>query len=262
MQSRLAANFDEWREQARALLASKVPPAEVQWHDKHLDTLSLFDAQALPRAQSSARVSADFVALAKYVAAHADPVKWALLYECLWRLTHGEKHLLRLVTDPLVRRLNLMVKAVRRDAHKTKAFVRFREYQDESGVSHYVAWHNPDHDVLPLVAGFFQRRFNVMRWTILTPYRGLHWDGEALHDLPGVPAYEHPQEDMIEDVWRAYYRATFNPARIKLKMMRREMPVRHWKTLPETAQITSMLQNAEQRVADMLAQMEKFHISS
>jgi hypothetical protein len=43
-----------------------------------------------------------------------------------------------------------------------------------------------------------------------------------------MPESEAPKEDHLEDLWRDYYRATFNPAGIKLKAMKREMPVRHW----------------------------------
>jgi len=243
-------NFEEWREKARNFLAADIHPQHVQWLDA--DAFSLFESRAILPHNKNNAVPAEFIPFAKVVACHADPAKWSLLYECLWRLTHSEKKLLGISTDPLIRKLDLMTKSVRRNAHKTKAFVRFREYKNDDGSSHYIAWHNPDHNVLPLVAGFFQRRFSVMQWTIMTPYCTTHWDGKELLFLPGVPVYEHPAEDNMEEIWQAYYRSTFNPARIKLKMMRQEMPVRHWKTLPETKIISSMLQQAEKRVEDMM----------
>ena len=198
---------------------------------------------------------ADFLELANRVACHRDAEKWSLLYHALWRLTRGEPHLLKLASDPLTHRLRRMDGEVRRDAHKTKAFVRFRLLQ-EDGTDHYIAWHRPDHFVLPLVAGFFQRRFAVMRWSIITPDQSLAWDGAQLHFGPGLPASAVPHEDSFEDVWRTYYRATFNPARIKINMMKREMPVRHWATLPETRIIPDLLAEAEARVETMIAQSE------
>ncbi len=250
-------NFSEWRDKARNFLALNIHPADIQWQTKNQSSYSLFSETILPKANISISVPMEFIPFAKVISHHSDPIKWSLLYECLWRLTHGEKKLLQISTDPLIRRLDLFKKAVKRDAHKAKAFVRFREYTQENNESHYVAWHDPDHDVIPLVAGFFQRRFNVMNWTIMTPFSTAHWDGEELQFLPGVPVYEHPKQDDMEDVWQAYYRSTFNPARIKLKMMRQEMPTRYWKTLPETKLITSMLQEAEQRVDDMMKLMSK-----
>lgn len=252
----LAQDFAQWREQARALLAHHVTPLEVTWATEVQP--GLFAEQTLPSAPADAAITVApaFMQLAKVIACHRDVRRWDLLYQLLFRLTHGEKNLLKIATDPLVHALGMMEKAIRRDAHKTKAFVRFREVV-EDGQPHYIAWHRPDHRVLPLVAGFFSRRFASMVWTILTPDQSIHWDGETLEYGPGVPASEAPPEDALEDLWRDYYRATFNPARIKLKMMKREMPVRHWKTLPETDIIASMLAEAPQRVEAMVKHQQK-----
>jgi DNA polymerase len=250
-------DFADWRQKARNLLGMAIPPSNIQWQDKNSSYSSLFNDHIPVRTGKPVSVPKEFLPFAKIIACHSDPVKWSLLYECFWRLTHGEKHLLRVSTDPLTRKLDLFTKATRRDAHKAKAFIRFREYKNDDDTSHYIAWHDPDHNILPLVADFFKRRFSVMQWTIMTPFNTAHWDGEDLQFLPGVPAYQHPQTDNMEDVWQAYYRSTFNPARVKLKMMRQEMPVRYWKTMPETKMIPSMLQEAEKRVEDMMQLMHK-----
>ena len=73
---------------------------------------------------------------------------------------------MQLATDDDMHGLLMMEKAVRRDAHKMKAFVRFREVV-ENDQTHYVAWHRPDHYVVRKVAPFFSRRFKSMHWTIL-----------------------------------------------------------------------------------------------
>ena len=73
-----------------------------------------------------------------------------------------------------------------------------------------------------------------MQWSVLTPDESAHWDQRELVFGPGVPASEAPRTDELEELWRTYYASIFNPARIKLNAMKREMPVRHWKTLPET----------------------------
>ncbi len=49
---------------------------------------------------------------------------------------------MQIATDDDMHGLLMMEKAVRRDAHKMKAFVRFREVI-EDGQTHYVAWHRP-----------------------------------------------------------------------------------------------------------------------
>lgn len=250
------SDFDEWRERARKFLNSNSHPDQVQWQSGETGNPDLFEGvqpALLPESPKKLlKVPAEFIPFARHIACHCDPQRWALLYRMLWRLTYGERHLLRVSCDPLTHRLEMLRKAVRRDAHKTKAFVRFRLVPDEQGQDHYIAWHKPDHDVLPLVADFFKRRFQVMRWTIMTPYRSVSWDGDTLDFFPGVSHYEHVHDDAIEDIWKTYYQSTFNPARIKLKMMRQEMPVRYWKTMPETQLIPSMLQDVEKRIADMI----------
>jgi probable DNA metabolism protein len=198
-----------------------------------------------------------FYTLAKIAACHREHKKWYLLYEILWKITHGEKNLLNISSHPLIAQLLLLEKAVRRDAHKMKAFVRFRQYQADNH-SYYIAWHQPDHYILRSVAPFFQRRFSTMDWAIITPDETAVWHGNELQFLPGIENFAHRSEDLCEDLWRTYYRAIFNPARIKLKAMKKEMPVRYWKNLPETPIIQEILQEAPARVTAMLKHTEGF----
>ena len=68
----------------------------------------------------------------------------------------------------------------------------------------------------------------------------------------GARREDAPGPDAGEALWLAYYRATFNPARLKLAMMCREMPVRYWKNLPEAALITELADGAVERQGRML----------
>lgn len=247
-----ASSFKEWRSQARNFLAQKILPHQIQWNNAGEIQDTLFVAAApVSVSLKTSSVPKEFIELAERIACHTDPQRWAYLYETLWCIVYEQKNLLKIVSDPLVHRLHIMRKAISRDAHKTKAFVRFKEIHDEQG-PHYIAWHNPDHNVLRLVAPFFKRRFNVMRWTIMTPFETAHWDGQELNYSPGVPKDEAPQDDQLEEMWKIYYKSTFNPARLKIKMMKQEMPVRHWKTLPEAALIPELIKNAGARVTEMI----------
>jgi probable DNA metabolism protein len=247
--------FDAWRDAARGLLAEGVPPEGVVWAEsEEQDLLPMFDAGpgAGPASKASLRISRRFLDLARAVACHGDPGRWALLYRLLWRQAHGEPQLLDNEVDGDVRRLAALEKAVRRDSHKMKAFVRFRRMVDEDGVETFVAWHRPDYDIVERVAPFFADRFGVMRWSILTPRRSAHWDLEKLSFGPGLTRDAAPDDDELEDLWRTYYASIFNPARVKLKAMRAEMPVRHWTTLPETAILPDLLRQAPGRVETMI----------
>ncbi len=259
----VAANtFEEWRLVARALLASAVQPPHVCFREVGPQR-ELFQAtkpkgsEQFAKRQSAQnsttfRVSKRFLQLAEAVACHRDASRFELLYRTLWRLMHGESRLLDVSTDDDVHKLHEMEKAVRRDCHKMKAFVRFRRVEAD-GREQFIAWHRPDHRIVRRVAPFFSRRFPTMEWTILTPDDSVHWNEQELTYGPGVPASNAPQADELEAMWKTYYASIFNPARIKLKTMKREMPVRHWKTLPETAIIPEMLLDAPRRVEKMVA---------
>ncbi|WP_456307361.1 TIGR03915 family putative DNA repair protein [Paeniroseomonas aquatica] len=192
-----------------------------------------------------------FLDLAEVAIRHRDPERFALLYRLLWRLTHGEAGLLQVATDPEVIRAQAMAKAVRRDAHKLHAFLRFRMLETESG-TRYIAWFEPDHHILEAETGFFIRRFAGMRWSILTPEASAHWDGEAVRMGPGGRRADAPAEDAQEVLWRAYYAHIFNPARLKPAAMRAEMPKKYWRNLPEAQDIARLMAEAPRRVAEMV----------
>ena len=78
-----------------------------------------------------------------------------------------------------------MEKAVRRDIHKMRAFVRFRKI-GEGDDERYVAWFEPEHFIVERNAPFFVRRFTGMRWSILTPKLCAHWDTAELTFSPGA----------------------------------------------------------------------------
>lgn len=248
------ADFAAWRQAARALLAADVPPEQVQWQaGDEGDLFGAIESPAAPATASQpvASVPRDFMSLADTVLAHSDPRRHAVLYRMLWRITHGERKLLRIATDDDVTWTALAAKAVRRDMHKMKAFVRFREVAGPDGAV-FIAWFEPSHDIVARVAPFFVRRFTGMRWSILTPRRSAHWDGETLRLEAGASKADAPGEDALEDLWRTYFANIFNPARLKVRAMTQEMPVRYWKNLPEAVLIPGLIQDASARMQAMV----------
>ena len=249
MISAYAHDVPSWREAARRLLRDDVPPDQVCWSGS---STSLFEGSnpISSRTPASATVPKEFLELADIVGLHRDERRWTLLYRVLYRLTHGERQLLKVDIDDDVRELRLMEKAVRRDMHKMTAFVRFRKVAD-SDPEQFVAWHKPDHHIVRKMAPWFVERFGSMHWSILTPDASAHWDAETLTFGPGVARSEAPSGDTLEDLWRGYYASIFNPARVKVKAMKAEMPVRHWATLPEAQIIPNLLATADSRVTEM-----------
>ncbi|TIV23663.1 MAG: DUF4130 domain-containing protein, partial [Mesorhizobium sp.] len=209
----------------------------------------------LPAAQADARlvVPRDFIERAETVICHWDPERFGFLYRLLWRL-RSEPKLLSIATDPDIRRLEAMEKAVHRDIHKMRAFVRFRKI-GEGADERYVAWFEPDHYIVERNADFFVRRFAGMRWTILTPHASADWDGERLAMGPGAAKRDTPVKDDAEALWRTYFENIFNPARLKVKAMQKEMPKKYWRNLPEASLIPDLIAGADKAASDMIARM-------
>src|SRR5438876_3017257 len=100
--------FESWQAAARMLLREGVPPADVRWRETATaDQPSLAGEAPAPR--GSVRVPRQFLELARRAAASADPARWQVLYETLWRLVHENHDLLTDARDPGVQRLNSLL---------------------------------------------------------------------------------------------------------------------------------------------------------
>jgi DNA polymerase len=246
-------DWEGWRNAARRLALGGVPPERVAFSVGAPD--DLFAAAPAAEAPTSAggtfNVPRALVSLAETAIQAREPERFTLLYRLIWRAHGGERHLLDQVTDPEVARAENLAKAVRRDAHKMRAFLRFREVMSD-GVARYVAWFEPSHFVVEANTGFFIRRFSTMTWTILTPYRSAHWNGAELSFGPGANPADVPDDDRLAEYWRVYFSSIFNPARLKIGAMTSEMPKKYWKNLPEAAAIPELIRAAPGRVETMV----------
>jgi len=90
------------------------------------------------------------------------------------------------------------------------------------------------------------------RWSILTPELSVHWDGQSLTEGPGATRAEAPSGDPLEETWRTYYSSIFNPARLKVGAMLKEMPKKYWRNMPETSLVQPLIAGARQREIDMI----------
>lgn len=248
-------DFDGWRTAARALLAQGIPPEDITWRVGE-NGGGLFDAPDFVPAMDHVlqfSVPRNFIPLCKMAILHRNSTRFGLLYRVLWRLQQEPK-LLQVAFDPDVASVLAMVKAVQRDLHKMKAFVRFREIASEEGAeSVFMAWFEPSHHIVQASAPFFTGRFTNMHWSILTPDVCMHWNGKALSYSPGASKADAPAEDDGEDLWRAYYRSIFNPARLKVSAMQAQMPKKYWRNLPEADLIADLVANAGKRKEEMIA---------
>lgn len=250
---RLASEIDfvGWREAARSLRGQGVAPDTIIWTVDGEGDLFADPEPLAPPSPGGFTVSREFLELAEAVILHRSAERFSLLYRMLWRLA-AEPNLLRIATDPDVVRANDFARQVSRAAHKMKAFVRFRTVGADPEA--YAAWFEPAHRVTESVAPFFAKRFANMIWSILTPDVCIHWNGAQLAVTPGADPADAPGEDALEYYWRTYYASIFNPARLKVEAMTKEMPKRYWRNLPEARLIPDLIAAAEGRTTLMVAQ--------
>ena len=265
--------FEQWREVARALINANIAPPDVSWQAPEQQSLFSSNSleEVLAHADSSStstalKVPPDFLAKARQASCYLDmqyPTrKWSILYSLLWRLKKDDRETLQLTSDVEVRILEGMCKAVSRDRHKMKAFVRFQKVANDSAElsgqissinaeEYYVAWFEPSHAIVESVAPFFAKRFTGMSWSILTPQGCAHWDMDRLKISEGVRKPDI-SADVFDLFWRTYYRNIFNPARLKERAMRSEMPKKYWKYLPEASCIQDLVRGAAASTAQMI----------
>jgi DNA polymerase len=248
-------DFEGWRDAARHMIRAAIPADRIVWESPSDQATDLFaqGERNLPPAPADApqpRASRDFLQLAQSVILHSDIERFSLMYRTLWRL-QSHPRLMEDKADSDVRRMEVLARQVRRDIHKMRAFVRFRAVEDE-GDGHYVAWFEPEYHILRANAGFFVRRFTTMRWSILTPRGALHWDSDRLQEGPPATRSDAPSGDPVEALWRSYYASIFNPARLKIGAMLKEMPRKYWKNMPEAALIPELIAGAQAREAQMV----------
>jgi probable DNA metabolism protein len=113
-------------------------------------------------------------------------------------------------------------------------FVRF--VQTPEGI--YVADIEPNSNVLALIGAHFHGRFNDQRLLIRDLKRRLilvsRQEGWFIRELGGdeeIPPL--PEDGSFEDLWRGYFKAISNPARINLKLQQKHVPLRYRQHLTE-----------------------------
>ncbi len=243
----VTAEFGAWRNKARDMIVKGIAPQSAEW-SSGLGFTGLNDEELKPVA--SPKVPSEFFKMAALVACARDEDRWSLLYRILYRLNHENPNLLKVSVDSDVRRAEVLAKSVSRDIHKMHAFVRFKKV-DIEGVETYVAWHKPEHLIIELGTPFFVRRFGDKPWSIFTSDASAHWDLKKLTFTEGIPQNEFHHSDSFDEVWKTYYKSIYNPARLKIKMMKSEMAPKYWSSMPEAEIIYDLIRETPKRLQNM-----------
>lgn len=191
----------------------------------------------------------DFKSLVENVLCHSDESKFDLLYDFFVDYVKNPN----VIKNPIHKDLSVLKvfsKQVSRDIHKMRAFVRFNECTKD-GKIYYIAFHKPDHYILLKNSSFFMERFNNMNWVIFSPYGVISWNQKELfYDEKSFSQSDFPDDPFV-NLWKTYFSNIFNPARLKIKAMKNEMPIRYWSNMPETELIPDLIRSASERVTVM-----------
>lgn len=144
------------------------------------------------------------------------------------------KNLNNLLADPVVARTHKAAAAVLREAHRLKGFLRFSELSDRT----LYARMDPDHNILPLIAGHFKRRMPASDWVIHDGGRGeaaLYFGGKLrLAELTGDQNPPRSEKELlVAGLWRSFFDAVAIKERANPRAQRGGVPLKYRSNMPE-----------------------------
>jgi probable DNA metabolism protein len=166
--------------------------------------------------------------------------------EILWRyVAHVFSSTVNIEKDysnPSVWKVKQISMRVKHEAHQMEAFVRFKLTKDQL----YYALIEPDHNVLPLIAGHFKGRYADQRWLIYDMKRkyGIYYDLQSVTTVEidfnsnvtssrFIAEISDEREEFFQELWRKYFSSVNIAARKNIKLQVNQMPRRYWKYMTE-----------------------------
>jgi len=163
-------------------------------------------------------------------------------FSIICQIFSGQKDILQNYGDHDVLYFTQTLKKVNRERHRMKAFVRFSKSSD--GL--FFAIIEPDFNVLPLIVGFFKKRYADQKWLIYDVKRqyGLLYAklnvmevNLTLEEKDALSAKSvimlDKKDAHFQQLWKRYYQSTNIEARRNMKLHLQHVPRRYWKYLVE-----------------------------
>lgn len=124
--------------------------------------------------------------------------------------------------------------SVRLEIADMRGMVRFSKTPDGT----YFAEIEPKYDIVTLLTDHFCRRFANMQWVLYDSKRnyGVYYNGRSA-EVVSVPNLDEVRAglppDAVTQLWKDYYNSICIKERENPRLLRRCLPVRYWKHMPE-----------------------------
>ncbi len=245
-------SFDGFLTVVFEIYASKQPPVQIM--NERNRQLNMFDSmqEVITDVEKSGRVWNGLVSRSNtkvsrmfYLAFASElpgiEMKMFRYLEKLFADTTGNYHKNLIDKDSF--ELYNIARKVGKEIHRFHGSIRFQQTSDGLFFSAI----EPDHDIVPLLAYHFSKRYAGQKWVIYDSKRdkGIYYDGKSVQEvrltdkqfdrLTGKidQAAKSEEEDLYRSLWKAYYKAINIPERKNTRLMLHFLPRRYWKYLPE-----------------------------
>ena len=148
-------------------------------------------------------------------------------------------------SNPTILKISQVAKMVGREKHRMEAFVRFQHTIEDE----YVAYVEPDFNVLPLISAHFKDRYADQKWLIYDVKRsyGIQYNLREVK-LVTIDMLTKPQpkihsnllsseELKYQKLWNTYFEKVNIASRKNTKLHVQHIPLRYWKYLTEKTMI-------------------------
>ncbi len=165
-----------------------------------------------------------------------DALKEQICFEYIKRIMAHKGSVKKAFNLPEVIDFNNLLYKVTGEIHRLKGLLRFME--SSGGV--FYAPYSPDNDITEILMLHFTERFKSERFVIHDVKRkiaGMYDGKEWIMSYVGeAEVYLSEYEKAFETLWKQYYKSVNIEERPHDKQMKRSMPMRYWKFLPEKKQ--------------------------
>lgn len=162
-----------------------------------------------------------------------DTRKEQICFKYIKKLTELKKPIKNAFNLPEVVDFNDILYKITGETHRLKGLLRFKE--TAGGVLY--APYSPDNDITVLLMPHFAARLRSEKFIIHDVKRGIAglYDGLSwlITSVGEAGICLSDSERTFESLWKKYYKAVNIESRPHEKQMKRSMPVRYWKFLPE-----------------------------